>query len=190
MHKVIASSKPKYPTKAIFLDRDGTINIEKNYLFKIEDWEWIPGAIDALRLLNSRGYLLVVVSNQAGIARGKYSSEDVNKLHQFVQNELSSVQVKIDAFYYCPHHPQFTGSCCCRKPEPGMLRQAVCDLNVDLESSWLIGDKLSDVDTADVLGINSILVETGHGRNEVQFCKKNQIVSADILAASKVIIRK
>jgi len=174
MHFSLHSQKSKFPRNAIFLDRDGTINIEKNYLYRTEDWEWIPGAIEAIKKFKQAGFLLVVVTNQAGIARGLYSSEDVERLHSYVQDELFKIGKVIDAFYYCPHHPAFTDLCSCRKPSTEMLRHAATELNINLKTSWMIGDKLIDVEAGKALGVNTLMVRTGHGKVE-----ERQLVSSD-----------
>ena len=153
-------------TPAVFLDRDGTINVENNYLYRVEDWEWIPGTKEAIRKFKQSGYKVVVVSNQAGIARGIFESSDVERLHTFVQQELACIGTSIDAFYYCPHHPNYSGNCSCRKPAPGMLVQASLDLNLDLTRSWMIGDKLIDVQAGRAAGVQSMIVRTGYGVGE------------------------
>jgi len=150
---------------AVFLDRDGTINVEKNYLCRFADWEWIAGAKDALQRFKAAGFAVVIVSNQSGIARRMYTVEDVNYLHEQVIQQLDSDQPVIDAIYFCPHHPAFgpPTSCDCRKPAPGMLLKAAADLNLDLANSWIVGDKLSDLEAGVVLGLRTVLVRTGHG---------------------------
>lgn len=159
-------SQSKTLQPAIFLDRDGTINVEKNYLHRFEDWEWIPGAQAAIKMFKKSGYRVVVVSNQAGIARGMFEASDVDRLHSFVQQELACLGTTIDAFYYCPHHPDINGNCSCRKPAPGMLVQASLDLNLDLTRSWMIGDKLIDVQAGQAAGVKSMMVRTGYGVGE------------------------
>lgn len=151
--------------RAFFLDRDGTINVEKNYLFKVEDWEWTPRAIDAIKLINNAGYLAIVVSNQAGIARGYYTDNDVQTLHVEVDRMLAKFDAKIDAYYYCPHHPEFGNprNCHCRKPHPGMFLQAQADFKIDFDRSYMIGDKLIDAQAAINVGIKPALVRTGYG---------------------------
>ena len=154
---------------AVFLDRDGTINIEKDYLYRIEDFEFIPGAPEAIKRLKDAGYLVIVVTNQSGVARGYYSIEDVDRLHEHIQAELAKYGTSVDAFYSCPHHPtegvnEYVGECDCRKPEPGMLLQAARELRLDLGRSHMVGDKISDV----MAGVaarckTSSLVLTGHG---------------------------
>lgn len=154
--------------KAVFLDRDGTINEEKNYLYKIEDFEFIPGAPEAIKKLKDEGYLVVVVSNQSGIARGYFDEQAVDRLHHHIQSELFEYGTSIDAFYYCPHHPKaglgkYKVACECRKGAPGMLLQAARDHNIDLKQSYIIGDKLADIEAGERAGCQSILVLTGYG---------------------------
>jgi len=153
---------------AVFLDRDGTINVEKNYLFKYEEWEWIAGAQDSIARLNKLGFLVVVVTNQAGIARGLYQERDVERLHQLISAELKESGAAIDAFYFCPHHPDFGGTCICRKPSSGMILEAARDLHIDLSRSWMVGDKISDIEAGHAAGISTVLVRTGYGENESQ----------------------
>ena len=157
-------------SRAVFLDRDGTINVEKDYLYRIDDFEFIPGAPEAIRLLNSAGFLVVVVTNQSGVARGYYTEEDVDTLHSHISNELATVGARVDAWNYCPHHPSGKGRyafpCNCRKPLPGMLRDAAQRLDIDLSSSIMIGDKLVDMEAAIAAGCRPILVRSGYGRIE------------------------
>jgi len=153
---------------AVFLDRDGTINVEKNYLYRYEEWEWIAGAQDAIARLNKLGFLVVVVTNQAGIARGLYKERDVERLHQLIAVELKESGASIDAFYFCPHHPDFTDACNCRKPSSGMILEAARNLHIDLSRSWMVGDKISDIEAGHAAGISTILVRTGYGENESQ----------------------
>jgi len=172
---------------AIFLDRDGTINVEKTYLYRIEDWEWIPGAKEAIRKFKQSGYRVVVVSNQAGIARGMYEPSDVDLLHAFVQQELACIGTAIDAFYYCPHHPDFSGNCSCRKPAPGMLTQAALDLNLDFARSWMVGDKLIDVQAGHAAGVQSVMVRTGYGISEQKHLNRETRVFDSVLDVAEFI---
>ncbi len=149
--------------RAVFFDRDGTLNVEKNYLYLREDWEWLPGAIEAIRSANELGFEVVVVTNQAGIARGLYSENDLARLHSWVSADLAKFGARVDAYYYCPHHPDFTGPCECRKPQPGLLRQAAKERGIDLSNSYLVGDKFSDVQAALAAGCLPILVASGYG---------------------------
>lgn len=146
---------------AIFLDRDGVLNEDTNYVSLPEEVRWIHGAKFAVKRLNDLGYYVFVVTNQAGIARKYYTETTVNALHDWMQQELRSVGAHIDAFYFCPHHPDFTGSCTCRKPEPGMILQALSEWPVIKESSFLIGDKEWDVVAANRAGIKGYLFSGG-----------------------------
>lgn len=143
---------------ALFLDRDGVINHDEGYTHRIEDFRLLPGVPEALRLFQSQGYLLVVVTNQAGIARGYFDEAQFSLLTSHMKAELSARGVRIDAVYHCPHHPagsrlEYAVSCQCRKPEPGMLLAAAQDLDIDLRSSWLLGDKESDIQAGLAAGL-------------------------------------
>lgn len=148
--------------KVIFLDRDGVINVDVNYLYRIEDCTFFPGAKEALALAVKAGYDLIVVTNQSGVARGYYTESDVNTLHQFMGDQLAKDGAPILAFYYCPHHekgtvPAYTKACNCRKPKPGMISKACEEYDIDLNASFLIGDKESDVQAAEAAGIEGYL---------------------------------
>ena len=146
-------------TSAVFLDRDGVINVDHGYVSTWERFEFLPGVPDALRALQDAGYLLIVVSNQSGIGRGYYCEADVESLNQAVAQHLgSTVGVTLSEFYHCPHHPteaegEFRRQCDCRKPAPGMIRQAVLDHGVDLKTSLLVGDKDSDIEAGRAAGV-------------------------------------
>lgn len=175
---------------AVFLDRDGTINVEKEYLYRIEDWEWIPGAIEAIRRINEMNHLVIVVTNQAGIARGYYDEAAVHKLHSQIDELLTVEGARIDAYYFCPHHPQFGKDiidCQCRKPAPGMLLAAQRDHDIDLSRSWMIGDKLLDIIAAQKAGVSPIMVMTGYGREEQSKLSQDIPCKSDLLGAIKII---
>ena len=176
--------------RAVFLDRDGTINVEKSYLYRLEDWEWIPGAIDAIRNLNHAGYLVIVVTNQAGIARGMYGEEDVRRLHEQTDAVLAPLGARIDAYYYCPHHPDFGAriACSCRKPSPGMILQASRDWDIDLSHSYIVGDKLADVEAGLAAGVTPILVATGYGAESRSALASGVHWVADVGAAARLIL--
>ena len=146
-------------TSAVFLDRDGVINVDHGYVSTWERFEFLPGVPDALRALQDAGYLLVVVSNQSGIGRGYYCEADVESLNQAIARHLgSTVGVTLSEFYHCPHHPteaegEFRRQCDCRKPAPGMIRQAVLEHGVDLKTSLLVGDKDSDIEAGRAAGV-------------------------------------
>jgi D-glycero-D-manno-heptose 1,7-bisphosphate phosphatase len=142
--------------KALFLDRDGVVNIEKEYLYKIEEFEFIDGIVELCRCFQDLGYLIFIVTNQSGIAREFYTQEDLKKLTQWMLEAFKKSGVTITKVYHCPHHPDISGACTCRKPEPGMLREAAEEFDVDLQNSIMIGDKERDSEA----GINAGLRET------------------------------
>jgi len=153
--------------KALFLDRDGVINKEKNHLYQIGDFEFIDGVFEICRKFQQDGYLIIVVSNQAGIARGLYSVDQYEKLTNWMTMKFLERGITISKVYYCPHHPKFSGECFCRKPLPGMLTDAKSDFNIDMRESVLVGDKESDI----LAGVRAkvgknILVRSGHKVNE------------------------
>lgn len=156
--------------KVVFLDRDGTMNEEVHYLHRPEDLVLISGCGEAVRLLNEAGYRVIVVTNQAGVARGYYTEEEVRLLHAYFNELLKKEGARVDAFYYCPHHPEhgigaYKKKCHCRKPDTGMLEQAERDLpeGIDKAHSFLIGDKLLDMEAGRRFGVTSVLVGTGYG---------------------------
>lgn len=130
-------------SRAIFLDRDGVINIDKQYVCKIEDFEFTEGIFDLLRFLRANGYLLIVVTNQTGIGRGYYTQEDFEKVTAWKVAQLRREGIEIDAVYHCPHAPE--SACACRKPSPKMLLDAQRAFNIDMSRSWMVGDKQSDI---------------------------------------------
>lgn len=159
---------PEKGRKTVFLDRDGTMNEEVNYLYRPEDLKLIPGVPQAVRQLNEAGFRVVVVTNQAGVARGYYGEEDVKLLHQYLNELLGTKGAHVDAFYYCPHHPEhgigrYKQECSCRKPGIGMFEAADRDCLADRAKSFMVGDKLIDTEAGHRFGIRSILVGTGYG---------------------------
>lgn len=149
--------------KALFLDRDGTINIEKNYLFRIEDFEFREGIFDVTKAFYDRGYLIFVVTNQSGIARGFYSEEDFQLLTNWMKVQFIQNGIEITKVYHCPHHPDFTGECFCRKPEPGLILQAIQEYKLNPDECVLIGDRERDTEAGKRVGIRQIfkIKETG-----------------------------
>jgi len=143
---------------AVFLDRDGVINVDTGFVFRPEDLVWMPGAAEAVRYFNCRGFLVFVVTNQSGVARGFYTEADVAALHAWMAAELAARGARIDAFYYCPHHPEgsepaYRLVCDCRKPAPGLIRRAFAEWPADPARSFLIGDRPSDLAAAAAAGI-------------------------------------
>jgi len=152
---------------ALFLDRDGVINIEKNYLYKREEFQFIEGVFESCRYFKKLGYLIIIITNQAGIARKIYKEGDYQNLTTWMLNEFLKQGVEIDKVYHCPHHPDFSGECSCRKPKPGMVLAAKSDFDIDLNRSILVGDKRSDLLAALSAGVeNRVLVESGHEISE------------------------
>ena len=147
--------------KAVFFDRDGTLNVDVHYLYKKEDFIWIAGAIEAIRYCNRQGYKVIVITNQSGVARGYYTEADVRSLHAWMNEELQQQGAHIDAFYYCPHHPQGTVAaysrvCACRKPGTKLIDDACFDFAIDRSQSFMIGDKPIDVECAERAGVQGI----------------------------------
>lgn len=154
--------------KAIFLDRDGVINKELgNYVCKFEDFEILTHNYEALRELQNRGYLILVATNQGGIAKGWYTQETLKKMHNHLSADYLANGITISGFYYCPHHPDFTGDCDCRKPKPGLLLQGIKDHNLDASASYFIGDKFTDIEAAEAAGVNGIKIEIDQPLGEI-----------------------
>ncbi len=165
---LVAARNLTHKQKAIFLDRDGTINKYVGFLRKIDDFELLPGAAEAIKLINGSGYLAIVVTNQPVIARGEVTVEELREIHRKMATELGRTGAFIDALYYCPHHPDkgFEGEvpelkfdCECRKPKPGMLLQAAADFNIDLSESYMIGDSKADVEAGINAGCKPVLID-------------------------------
>ncbi len=187
--------------KVVFLDRDGTINEEVHYLHKPEDLRLLPGVPEAIRMLKKAGFTLIVVTNQAGVARGYYTCRDVEKLHGYLNEQLKKEGGAIDAFYYCPHHPvhgigEYKVVCRCRKPDIGMFEAAEKDFTVDKAHSYMIGDKELDVQAGRNYGVGSILVGTGYGAELKREAEEQgrepfyDYYAEDLTAAARYIIEK
>ena len=157
--------------KYIFLDRDGTINVEKHYLHKIEDFEYENGVLEALEGLQKLGYKFIIVTNQAGIAKGYYTESDYLILEEFIENDLREKGIIIQKTYHCPHHPQgkspYNVNCDCRKPKTGMFLEAIEEFDIDIENSYMVGDRFTDLKPADELGIYPVLIKTGYGEDQL-----------------------
>ena len=148
--------------KAAFLDRDGVINVDHGYVSRVEDFEFQEGIFELFEILQNMGFVLFVVTNQSGIARGYYSLEDFLNLSEYMLSELKNRGVEIKEIAYCPHHPDITGECECRKPKPGMILDLASRYGIDLKSSILIGDKQSDIDAGKNAGLGkTYLVNQG-----------------------------
>ena len=179
---------------AVFLDRDGTLNEDPGYISDPEQVVLFSDTGDALALLKKYGFLLIVISNQSGIARGLMKSEDVDAVNEKINQILSEYKVKIDAFYYCPAHPDYSSEeeCECRKPSPKLLLEAASEFNVDLQGSYFIGDTIADIQCGKNAGIKTILVKTGKGEESFSILQKENnfptFVAENLLNASKFIL--
>ena len=184
---------------AIFLDRDGTINEEKGYLNDPDGLNLLPGAGEAIKKVNDHQIKVVVITNQSGVARGYFSEDQVEMIHQKLRELLKEKCAFLDGIYYCPHHPEVCHTeygikCNCRKPAPGMLETASEELGIDLACSYVIGDKIIDVELAYRVGAKGILVLTGYGKEEVEALnsgskRRPDYVARDILDAVNWVLR-
>ena len=157
--------------KFILFDRDGVINVEKSYLYKIEDFEYETGVIEGLKKLKKLGYRFLIITNQAGIAKGYYTEEDYLKLEKFIMDDLENRGIKIEKTYYCPHHPEGKGiyhkECECRKPNIGNFLKAINEFFIDVEKSFMVGDRITDLIPAEKLGFKTVMVKTGYGMENI-----------------------
>ncbi len=171
--------------KAIFLDRDGTLIEEVNFLHRVEDLRFFEYTDESVKLLKENGFLVIITTNQSGIGRQVYSESQMHEVHQAIQNDLTE---KIDAFYFCPHLPN--EGCSCRKPRLGMIKQACQDFEIDLENSWMIGDKVLDVELGFNAKLKTALVLTGYGENHVEkLSKQPDLVAKNLMEAVAEILK-
>jgi D-glycero-D-manno-heptose 1,7-bisphosphate phosphatase len=169
--------------KAVFIDRDGTLIEEVNFLSRAEDLRFFSFTDEAVKILKENGFLVVVVTNQSGIGRGIFTESAMHEIHVQIQNDLTE---KLDAFYFCPHLP--TGGCRCRKPRTGMIEAACADFAIDLENSWIVGDKALDVELGWNAGIKTALVLTGYGRKDIEkLPKMPDLVAETLIEAAETI---
>jgi len=183
---------------AIFLDRDGTLIEEVDYLRRVEDLRILPGVPQALRALQAAGFALVLLTNQSGVARGLLTEETLQELHAALTDRLAAAGVRLDALHYCPHHPDYgpphyRRPCTCRKPATGMMEVATKALGLDLSASWTVGDKLSDLEGPLTMGCRAILVRTGHGREQEALLGKVPVgvqVAEDLPEATRRILKE
>lgn len=178
--------------KAVFLDRDGVICKDRGYIFRPADFEFETGAVEGLRLLAYSGYLLIVVTNQAGIAKGYYTEREYLMFESFLTGQYEHIGVMIKKTYYCPHHPhgtvkRYARTCSCRKPGTGMIERAKDEFTIDLSESWLVGDKTSDILAGANAGLKTILVETGFGGSDGLYVVQSDYQAADLNRAADIM---
>jgi len=172
---------------AVFFDRDGTLSHEVGYVNHITRFEPFAFAIDAIRAVNAADRLAVIVTNQAGVARGYFPESLIAEVNGVILNRAASSGARVDGVYYCPHHPSagappYRQDCDCRKPKPGMLHRAAKDLDIDLSKSWVIGDRLGDLELAWNVGARACLVKTGYGRGEIEYWMSTWKRQPDLIA--------
>ncbi len=170
----------------IFLDRDGTINEEMGYINHTDRFIIFPFVIESLRIFKKLEYLVIIVTNQSGIARGYFSENLLNDVHNKLKKTLDKSRVGVDAIYYCPHHPKegsgkYKKDCHCRKPKPGMIEKAMRDFDIDLNNSFMIGDRFKDVVFGKKMNLKTGFVKTGYGRGEFEYQKENWPFQPDII---------
>jgi len=181
--------------RAVFLDRDGTLIEEVGYLDRIDRLELFPYSIDAVRLLNRAGFDVIVATNQSGVARGFFDESFVHESHRSLADTLTRGGARLDALYYCPHHPQaeveaYRRVCDCRKPEAGLLRRAAADRGIDLQRSFVVGDRAGDMGAAHAVGAGGVLVLTGNGRRAEVEPEHRAIVAENLMEAVSWILRQ
>lgn len=183
--------------KAVFLDRDGTINIEKNYLYNIEDFEFISGVIESLKLLQDAGFLLFIITNQSGIARGYYTEKEFNDLNDWMLDFLENRGIHISKVYYCPHLPEakevkYRKNCNCRKPALGMYEQAMREFDIDMSESFSIGDKFRDCVVCQTYDCKGFLIGNNESEDVISSVKRGEVnhvkYAEDLYAAVSKII--
>jgi D-glycero-D-manno-heptose 1,7-bisphosphate phosphatase len=184
---------------AVFIDRDGTISEEVGYINHPSRFSLFPFAAEAIKHLNENGWLAIVITNQAGVARGYFSEEMIHTVHGQMAKELEGAGARLDAIYYCAHHPSvgappYRLDCDCRKPKPGLISRAARDLDINLGESWMVGDRYSDIELAGNAAVKSAFVMSGYGRGEWEherqaWTRQPDLVAENLLAAVRLIVR-
>jgi len=186
--------------RAVFMDRDGTISEEVGYVNHPSRFRVFPYSAAAVKLLNENGWLAIVVTNQAGVARGYFPEEMIGAIHNYLSGALEKEGAHLDAIYYCPHHPsvgdqRYRLDCDCRKPKAGLIFQAAREFDIDLTQSWMVGDRYSDIELAANAGLKAALVLSGYGRGEWEYQREGwvhrpELVSDDLLETIKAIVNE
>jgi D-glycero-D-manno-heptose 1,7-bisphosphate phosphatase len=184
--------------RAVFMDRDGTISEEVGYINHPSRYRVFPFAAEAVRLLNEAGWLAILVTNQAGVARGYFTEDLIAAVHDVLKLELEHDGARLDAIYYCAHHPSvgelpYRFDCDCRKPKPGLIIRAAADFDIDLAQSWMIGDRYSDIELARNAGVHAAFVLSGYGRGEWEYQRaawkhEPDLMAEDLLEAARKIV--
>jgi len=172
---------------AVFLDRDGCVNVEDDHIREIAQFRLYPDSLDAIKKLNAAGFLVVVITNQSGVARGYMTEELVQRTHAILLEWAAEADARIDGIYYCPHHPEgsverYSIYCKCRKPAPGMVLRAADELGIDLARSFVVGDKISDIRLGPAVGARAALVTTGFGAGQLEMIKSGEAAMPDHVA--------
>ena len=172
---------------AVFIDRDGTINEQHGYINHISRFELLPGVGKAISLLNTNDHFVVVTSNQSGVARGYFPMQLVKEIHDEMVLDLRKYSAFVDGIYFCPHHPdgivpKYSRECSCRKPNVGLIKKAQAELGIDMETSYVIGDRLLDIEFAHNANLPGILVLTGYGKGEIQYSMSQKRITPDYVA--------
>jgi len=184
---------------AVFIDRDGTISEEVGYVNHPSRFRVFPYSAEAIKLLNDNGWLAILITNQAGVARGYFSEDVITGVHNQLRHDLETASARLDAIYYCAHHPSvgeppYRSDCDCRKPKPGLIERAARDFEIDRAASWMIGDRYGDVELARNAGLHSAFVLSGYGLGEWEFQRglwqhEPEIVSENLLEAVQTIVK-
>lgn len=185
---------------ALFMDRDGTVSEEVGYVNHPSRFRVFPYTAEAIKLLNDSGWLAIVVTNQAGVARGYFAEDIIARVHDQLRHQLESASAKLDAIYYCAHHPSvgeppYRLDCDCRKPKPGLIDRAAKDFEIDLERSWMVGDRYGDIELARNAGLHSAFVLSGYGRGEWEYQRSTwelepEVVGETLLDVARIVIER
>jgi D-glycero-D-manno-heptose 1,7-bisphosphate phosphatase len=172
---------------AVFIDRDGTISEEVGYVNHPSRFRLFPFSTAAIKLLNDSGWLAILITNQAGVARGYFSEDVITSVHDRLRSDLEGGSARLDAIYYCAHHPTvgeppYRFDCDCRKPKPGLIERAAQDLEIDLQASWMVGDRYGDVELARNAGLHAAFVLSGYGRGEWEYQRSSWKHEPDLVA--------
>ena len=185
---------------ALFMDRDGTVSEEVGYVNHPSRFRVFPYSAEAIKLLNDNGWLAILVTNQAGVARGYFAEDVITQVHDRLRADLEKSAAKLDAVYYCAHHPSvgeppYRLDCDCRKPKTGLIDRAATDFEIDLQRSWMVGDRYGDIELAQNAGLHSAFVLSGYGRGEWEYQRGSwkiepEVVAEDLLDAVKKIVER